>query len=172
MSRRGLKHRKTCICGAAILAIVASPFAHAQDAANPNTANGASPSAESPAAPTAESMAARARAAYGPLAPQRPKTCGTQDKNGEIVVCAPDDGKQWRIPSTTDSDPTSRQATRTGIPRAPQLDRGSCKGKGQLGCIGIGRAATPMYMIDLSTIPETPKGSDAEKVAKGEMSDH
>jgi hypothetical protein len=117
-------------------------------------------------------MTARANATYGPLVPQRPKACGTQDKNGEIVVCAPDSGKQWRVPSTTDSDPTSRQATRTGIPRAPQLDRGSCKGKGQVGCIGIGRAAAPMYMIDLSTIPETPKGSDAEKVAKGEMSDH
>lgn len=157
--------------GAALLAMAVSPPAHAQDAANPDAANPASPSAESPAGPSAESMAARAKAAYGPLAPQRPKACGTQDKNGEIVVCAPDGGKQWRIPSTTDSDPTSRQATRTGIPRAPQLDRGSCKGKGQIGCIGIGRAAEPMYMIDLSAIPETPKDSDAEKVAKGEMSD-
>jgi hypothetical protein len=151
------------IGAAALLFIVGSPAIYAQDA----------PSSAAPPAPaaTAESMIAQAKSAYGPLAPQRPKTCGTQDKNGEIVVCAPDDGKQWRVPSTSDSDPTSRQATRTGVPRAPQLDRGSCKGKGQLGCIGVGRAAAPMYMIDLSAIPETPKGSDAEKVAKGEMSD-
>jgi hypothetical protein len=158
LSRRGLRVGLAHAGGVALLFIVASPPAVAQDAANP-------------AGPSAESMAARAKAAYGPLAPQRPKACGTQDKNGEIVVCAPDDGKQWRIPSTSDSDPTSRQATRTGVPRAPQLDRGSCKGKGQLGCIGIGRAAVPMYMIDLSAIPQTPKDSDAEKVAKGEMSD-
>jgi hypothetical protein len=157
---------------AVVLAMMVSPFAQAQDAPNPPGPNPARPPAERPVPATAESMTARANAAYGPLVPQRPKACGTQDKNGEIVVCAPDNGKQWRIPSTTDSDPTSRQATRTGIPRAPQLDRGSCKGKGQLGCIGIGRAAAPMYMIDLSTIPETPKGSDAEKIAKGEMSDH
>jgi hypothetical protein len=119
----------------------------------------------------AEQMVERARAAYGPLAPQRPKNCGTQDKSGEIVVCAPEDGKQWRVPSTSESDPASRQATRTGMPRAPQLDRGSCKGKGQLGCIGVGGRAREIYMIDLKSIPETPKGSDAEKVANGEMSD-
>lgn len=168
--------------GALLLAIAVGPPAHAQEAADPAVpaaqspadspaVSPAPPAPASPAGPSAESMAAHAKAAYGPLAPQRPKACGTQDKNGEIVVCAPDDGKQWRVPSTTDSDPTSRQATRTGIPRAPQMDRGSCKGKGQLGCIGIGRAGDPIYMIDLSAIPPTPKGSDAEKVAKGEMSD-
>lgn len=119
----------------------------------------------------AEQMVERAKAAYGPLAPQRPKNCGSQDKNGEIVVCAPDDGKQWRVPSTSESDPNSRQATRTGMPRAPQLDRGSCKGKGQVGCIGLGGRAREIYMIDLKSIPETPKGSDAEKVANGEMAD-
>jgi hypothetical protein len=120
---------------------------------------------------TARQMTDKAKAAYGPLAPQRPKACGSQDKNGEIVVCAPDDGKQWRVPSTSEGDPTSRQATRTGMPRAPQLDRGSCKGKGQVGCIGLGGRAREIYMIDLKSIPETPKGSDAEKVANGEMAD-
>lgn len=120
---------------------------------------------------SAQTMVDRAKAAYGPLAPQRPKACGSQDKNGEIVVCAPDPGKQWRIQGITDSDPTSRQALRTGMPRAPQLDRGSCKGTGRVGCIGLGGKAQEIYMIDLSSIPETPKGSDAEKVAKGEKSD-
>lgn len=153
--------------GAAAL-LAGSSSGRAQEA--PRSAEStANPSATT--SPSAESMTARAKAAYGPLTPQRPKACGSTDKDGDIVVCAPDDGKQWRIPSTTDSDPTSRQATRTGVPRAPQLDRGSCKGKGQLGCIGIGRAAPPIYMIDLSAIPATPKDSDAEKVAKGEMSD-
>jgi hypothetical protein len=156
LSRRGLKLGLAWASAAALLA---------------GGSSGSDQDAADPAGTSAESMAARAKAAYGPLAPQRPKACGTQDKNGEIVVCAPDDGKQWRIPSTSDSDLTSRQATRTGVPRAPQLDRGSCKGKGQLGCIGLGRAAPPVYMIDLSAIPPTPKDSDAEKVANGEMSD-
>lgn len=129
------------------------------------------PAAAQDSSEKAEQMVERAKAAYGPLAPQRPKACGSQDKNGEIVVCAPDDGKQWRVPSTSDSDPTSRQATRTGVPRAPQLDRGSCKGKRQVGCIGLGGRAREIYMIDLKSIPETPKGSDAEKVANGEIAD-
>ena len=120
---------------------------------------------------TAETMIDRARTAYGPLAPQRPKPCGNQDKAGDIVVCAPGDGKQWRIPPTSETDPNSRTATRTGVPRAPQLDRGSCKGSGRIGCIGLGGKGREIYMIDLSSIPATPKGSDAEKVANGEMSD-
>lgn len=146
------------LAGVPLLFIVGSSASRAQEAAND-------------AGGTAGGMVDRAKAAYGPLAPQRPKACGTQDKNGEIVVCAPDDGKQWRIPPTSETDPTSRAATRTGMPRAPQLDRGSCKGKGQLGCLGVGRVPPPMYMIDLKSIPETPKGSDAEKVANGELAD-
>ena len=154
MSRRGLGP-----LAATVLFVAAAPPSLAQ--------------ADAPAAAdrTAQGMVDRARATYGPAAPQRPRNCGSQDKSGEIVVCAPDDGTQWRIAPTTESDPTSRQATRTGVPRAPQLDRGSCKGKGQLGCIGLGGKAREIYMIDLTSIPETPKGSDAEKVANGEMSD-
>src|ERR1700712_4335700 len=112
--------------GAALLAMMVSTFALAQSAPpNQPGPNPARPPAERPlpataesgpvaaesGGATAESMTARASATYGPLAPQRPKACGTQDKNGEIVVCAPGDGKQWRIPSTTDSDPNSRHAT-------------------------------------------------------------
>lgn len=99
---------------------------------------------------------------------ERPR-CGEKGAGGDIVVCAPDDGAQWRVPSTAESDPTSREALRDGVPRAPQLDRGSCRG--QPGCITGGWAPPPIYIIDLAAIPEAPKDSDAEKVAKGEMSD-
>jgi hypothetical protein len=156
LSRRGL-----ALLTAPLLFIGSIAGGHAQEATK----------ATEPTDAKVEGMVDRAKATYGPAAPQRPKACGKEDKNGEIVVCAPDDGKQWRVPSTSQDDPTSRQATRTGVPRAPQLDRGSCKGKGQLGCIGIGGKGHEIYMIDLKSIPETPKDSDAEKVAKGEMSD-
>ncbi|MDE2595787.1 MAG: hypothetical protein KGL44_02795 [Sphingomonadales bacterium] len=112
-------------------------------------------------------MIAREKQVFGPPAP-KPR-CGTRSSAGEIVVCAPDDGKQWRVPSTAESDPTSREALRDGLPRAPQLDRGSCRG--QPGCIIGGWAPPPVYMIDLAAIPEAPAGSDADKVAKGEMQD-
>ena len=69
--------------------------------------------------------------AYGPPPPQR--RCGVPATNGEIVVCGIDRGEDQRIPSTTDSNPTSREALYDELPRAPQLDRGSCKGQG--GCM-------------------------------------
>lgn len=120
----------------------------------------------------AKSMVDRARASYGPISPeQQRKACQERNKEGDIVVCAGGDDKEFRIQSSSQLDPSSRQATRTGVPRAPQLDRGSCKGTGHVGCIGLGGKAKEIYMIDLKSIPDTPKDSDAEKVAKGEMSD-
>lgn len=102
-------------------------------------------------------------------APARAKRCGNKGADGEIIVCAPDDGKQWRVPSSTADNPLSAEALRNGVPRAPELGRGSCKGKA--GCLRGGWAPAPVYMIDLSQIPEAPADSDADKVANGEMSD-
>jgi hypothetical protein len=89
--------------------------------------------------------------------------------DGEIVVCA-DHGADLKVPSTAESDPNSREARRAldnGVPRAPQLDRGSCKG--QAGCVVGGWAPPPVYYIDVTALPEPPEGSDADKIAKGEM---
>lgn len=97
--------------------------------------------------------------------------CRSARKSGEIVVCV-DRGEDLRVPSTADSDPSSlaaRRALNNGIPRAPQLDRGSCKG--QAGCMIGGWAPPPIYVIDPTAIPEAPEGSDADKIAKGEMPD-
>jgi len=97
--------------------------------------------------------------------------CRSARKTGEIVVCV-DRGEDLRVASTAESDPSSlaaRRALNNGIPRAPQLDRGSCKG--QPGCVVGGWAPPPIYVIDLSTIPEAPEGSDADKIAKGELPD-
>ncbi len=104
-----------------------------------------------------------AKQVYGP--PAKTRRCGPTTSD-EIVVCGPDRGEDQRIPSTAQSDPRSRSALRTGVPRAPQLDRGSCKG--QPNCLVGGRAPPPIYYIDLKAIPEAPEGSDADKVAKGE----
>ena len=53
--------------------------------------------------------------------------------------------------------------------RPPKLDREPCNPK-QLGCFQFGQTRK-IELIDLSKIPEAPPGSDADKVAKGEMSD-
>lgn len=97
--------------------------------------------------------------------------CDRPRQGDEIVVCV-DRGEDLRVPTTAESDPSSlaaRRARNNGVPLAPQLDRGSCKG--QPGCIVGGWAPPPLYLIDLKAIPEAPEGSDADKVAKGELSD-
>ncbi|QEA15893.1 hypothetical protein [Novosphingobium ginsenosidimutans] len=97
--------------------------------------------------------------------------CRSARKSGEIVVCV-DRGEDLRVPSTAESDPSSlaaRRALNNRIPRAPQLDRGSCKG--QPGCVVGGWAPAPIYVIDPSALPQAPEGSDADKIAKGEMPD-
>ena len=113
----------------------------------------------------AEALLSRTREVFG--RPRRPR-CGIPDDKGEIVVCA-QDNTPFRTESSTAADPTSRAATRTGALAPPQLGRGSCRGKP--GCMIGGRAPPPIYIFDLKSIPETPKGSDAEKVANGELAD-
>lgn len=97
--------------------------------------------------------------------------CRNARKSGEIVVCI-DRGEDLRVPSTAESDPSSlaaRRALNNGIPRAPQLDRGSCKG--QPGCVVGGWAPPPIYVIDPAALPQVPEGSDADRIAKGELPD-
>ncbi|MCW1429936.1 hypothetical protein [Novosphingobium sp. JCM 18896] len=106
-----------------------------------------------------------ARRAYAAQRPQ--KRCDTSSSSDEIVVCAPDHGERWCVPSTSEEQPSSRQAVRDGRMHAPALDRGSCRG--QAGCITGGWAPPPVYYIDMKAIPEPPPGSDADKIAKGEM---
>lgn len=105
---------------------------------------------------------------YGVAPPRR--RCESSGGDDAIVVCAPDRGEDLRVPSTAETDPGSLAARReldNGVPRAPQLDRGSCKG--QAGCVVGGWAPPPIYAIDVKAIPEAPEGSDADKIAKGEM---
>jgi hypothetical protein len=116
-----------------------------------------------------EQRIAEARAKFGAPAPRRRCESDSSDDDA-IVVCAPDRGEDQRVPSTAETDPNSLAARLyldNGVPRAPQLDRGSCKG--QAGCIVGGWAPPPVYYIDLRAIPEAPEGSDADKIAKGEM---
>lgn len=95
--------------------------------------------------------------------------CRNQRQGDEIVVCV-DRGEDQRVPSTADSDPNSlaaRHALNNGIPRAPQLDRGSCKGEAN--CIGFGWVPPPVYVVDVAALPKAPEGSEADRIAKGEI---
>jgi hypothetical protein len=114
----------------------------------------------------AEAMVARQREMLGLRRTQA--RCAPRTSADEIVVCATDTAK-YRVQSTAELNPTSRQATRTGVPRAPDVGNHPRAGVGVGGCM-LGPCPPPtMYMIDLATIPEAPPGSDADKIAKGEM---
>lgn len=113
-----------------------------------------------------EAMIARAREAYSVPDDRRRCAAATSD---EIVVCAPDHGERWRVPPTSETDPGSHQALRDGLPRAPNLEPHYPGIVIARGCFIPPCPPPPAYMIDLSTIPEAPAGSDADKIARGEM---
>lgn len=112
-----------------------------------------------------EAMIDKANAQY---MPRRTPRCGTAAASapGEIVVCAPDNERE-RVPSSSESDPLSQQATNTGVPHAPNFAR--LPGCAAPGAHCGGWAPPPVYMIDMKAIPEAPEGSDADRIARGEM---
>ncbi|HSQ94467.1 MAG TPA: hypothetical protein VLM18_00005, partial [Croceibacterium sp.] len=82
----------------------------------------------------------------------------------EIVVCARnEDPATQYVPSNTDrGDPDD------GVAHAPNVSSlPSCAGASM--CSRIGKQPRQLYIIDLKAIPEPPAGSDADKIAKGEM---
>jgi hypothetical protein len=85
--------------------------------------------------------------------------------DGTIVVCSHGgDGTNQRVPASKSLD----ESTRTGAAYPPDLwDLPGCLAP----CITIpfGRVPEPVYYIDLKSIPEAPKGSDAWKIGQGEL---
>lgn len=137
--------------------------------------------------------AARAQAVYGPVN-ERPeaekslaeraaaadarekalledpnKRCRREaEASREIVVCAdPDKNTRDRLPLRNETE--TARSTRTGVPRAPDLDDMDCRTHPRGVCISVGKAPAPIYYIDLSKIPEAPPGSDADRISKGEI---
>ncbi len=122
---------------------------------------------------TAEDAIANAKQVYGPPPPTRncSKPKKDQDAN-EIVVCAKQqDDSQFRVKSTSELDPNSREALDDGRPHAPDLaGAGIFKGKPTVSgaCLLQGCPPPPAYVLDFSLLPDAPEGSDADKIAKGE----
>jgi hypothetical protein len=91
--------------------------------------------------------------------------CRPKEGSDEIVVCR-DRGEDQQV-ERGDPDPSTlegRRALNGGVPRAPQFDRGYCKE-----CPHFGSVPAPVYYVDVTKLPEAPPGSDADKIAKGEM---
>jgi hypothetical protein len=106
----------------------------------------------------------------GKLAPAVRPRCEAP-KGNDIVVCAQDQ-KQFRAQGSSDEDPTGKAGTNDGRLTPPDVaGNGIFKGKPTMGgmCLIPPCAAPKAYMIDLSSIPEAPAGSTADKIAKGEI---
>ncbi|MCJ2182718.1 hypothetical protein MTR62_08445 [Novosphingobium sp. 1949] len=83
--------------------------------------------------------------------------------DGTIIACFHGgQNTSQRIPHTATED----TSTHTGAPTPPDVS-------GLPGCLGpcitlhFGRVPPPVYYIDLKSIPEAPKGSDAWKISQG-----
>jgi len=121
-----------------------------------------------PGRPTTE--ADRAIARERDMIDVSPERCRREaDHRNEIVVCAdPRKNERERLPLRGDSD--AARSTRTGTTRAPDIDGIKCRRGADGVCRGnMGGAPPPIYYIDLSKIPEAPPGSDADRIAKGEV---
>ena len=95
---------------------------------------------------------------------------------GEIVVCAPPpDTAQYRLEQRGDSQARyARETNRQGEFGAPDgvngvAGNGIFRGKPSVGglCVIPPCPPPPVYMIDFSSLPETPPGSDADRVGRG-----
>jgi len=104
----------------------------------------------------------------GRIAPLPRRRCDAPRGN-DIVVCA-QNNEQFRIDSPADGD--SDQALNDGRLTPPDVSgKGIFKGKPTMGgmCLIPPCPPPPAYMVDLSKIPPAPAGSDADKIAKGEI---
>ena len=102
----------------------------------------------------------------------RPEECRPgANVNGKIVVCAdPLKNERERLPMRDQTD--SALSTDDGVPRAPDVfgirQNGGVTFKG---CFLPPCPPPPMYFFDVTALPEAPPGSDADKIAKGEMAE-
>ena len=118
-------------------------------------------------AQTAEEIIEAARKVYTVDEPDEPEPCPTSTGN-EIVVCAeldqPDD---QRLTSPTERAYQSGETPPDPVPRAPYVF-GLPQCGVEVTCHRIGRAPPPIYIIDLSKIPEPLTPGEAALVYRAE----
>lgn len=87
--------------------------------------------------------------------------------DGSIVVCRDAQSREKeRLPLRDQTD--TAQSTNDGLPRAPNVSGlPECSGKHT--CLGFGSVPPPMYYFDITALPPPPPGSDADRIAKGEI---
>lgn len=94
------------------------------------------------------------------VGPPLPPGCEPDPLNNRVVICAPRNDEQFRVPRRIDPE---RVDAYGDVPRAPDVfgipDHGVA--------IPFGSVPEPVLIIDLDAIPEAPPGSDADRVGRG-----
>jgi hypothetical protein len=122
--------------------------------------------------PTAEELVQATRDAYGPPPPADERCEADQEAasiSGEIVVCrrrSPQETQQLRERAETRSRYAEATMDRNN-PKTPDFISDSQDQGWPPGCVRVGRVPPPAYMIDFDSLPETPPGSDADRIARG-----
>ena len=130
---------------------------------------GAQAQTPAPAQPPDSDFAALSDAEHALISvPEHRQTC-PDSPDGVIVVCAKDHTARYRVPSSIDDNPRSHAARSDGALHAPNVSLNRCDHVEEVHCQYKGYAPPPIYYIDLAKIPLPPPGSDADKIAKGEM---
>lgn len=116
-------------------------------------------------------MLERAREAYteDEPAPEQPADCEVSGDETMIIVCAPidDDPDRYRVTSRLDKADDSHLSWGG---QAPDVSGpGIFKGKATISglCIVPPCPPPPVYMIDVTALPEAPPGSDADRIGRG-----
>lgn len=88
--------------------------------------------------------------------------------SGEIIVCRRRrDNREFGYDGDRALQRYAEETMNEGDPRAPDFGE-SCKKNPEKGvCIGFGSVPPPAYIVDFSELPDTPPGSDAERVGQG-----
>lgn len=128
------------------------------------------PEAEPPQV-TAEQALAAAQDSYGPPPPEPEVSPDCADPGpGEIVVCAAlEEQSQFRVPSSLDEGDDSHLGWDGRPPdvAGPGIFTGPPTVSGL--CLIPPCPKPPVYYFDITALPEAPEGSDADRIARGEM---
>jgi hypothetical protein len=99
------------------------------------------------------------------LTPLKRERCIPSSDGETIVVCGNNEENARQKLSENHEPDTSRQSG-DGTPRAPNVTGlRDCS----RGCLGFGSVPPPMYYFDITKLPEPPAGSDADRIARGEI---
>jgi len=90
--------------------------------------------------------------------------CRAATDPDEIVVCA----RRRPDPRYEPPPPPLPQDAKAIALGAPPMGGGAGVGVSVRGCF-LQKCPRPLYFIDVSALPQAPPGSDAERIAKGEM---